>query len=150
MGGLYRCTTHPATARQGADPVTAKRAPEAPAGLEWVVTGAGTVPFARDPVSRCARAVSPPFGPGQAPAGPSLGYTPPRAKRARFQVISWKLSKNREVSPKYVEKACHSPYIPKRCPKVTSWNSQIPVFLSLLSQGINGPFWPSSRTLLSK
>ena len=39
---------------------------------------------------------------------------PPRSKRARFDVISLKLSQNREVSPKYAEKASHSPYFQKR------------------------------------
>ena len=34
--------------------------------------------------------------------------------RARLHLISRKVSQKDEVSPKYVEKACHSPYIQKR------------------------------------
>ena len=39
---------------------------------------------------------------------------------ARFDLISYKVSQNGEVSPESVEKACHSPHIQKRVPKVTS------------------------------
>ena len=73
-------STQPATARQGADPEPAKRAPEAPQGLEWVGSGAGTVPFAcypvRPPSPRTTlRARSVPL------QGPSLyGDWAPRAK----------------------------------------------------------------------
>ena len=43
QGGLYRGSTpsHPAPREDG--PMTAKRAPEAPQGLEWVVMGSGRV-----------------------------------------------------------------------------------------------------------
>ena len=55
----------------------------------------------------------PPFGPGRSP-GPSLSPGPLKcrlwANKARFDDISWKLSQNRGVSPKYVEKASRSPY----------------------------------------
>ena len=58
------------------------------------------------------------------PASLSQALSPSKAAsgpiRARIRVISWKLSKNRGVSPKCVEKASHSPYISKRCPNVTS------------------------------
>ena len=42
------------------------------------------------------------------------------AKGARFHLIFYKVSQNREVSPKSVEKACHSPCLPKRVRKVAS------------------------------
>ena len=45
---------------------------------------------------------------------------PPWANRARIDLISLKLSQNGQVSPKFIEKACLSPYIQKRVPKVTS------------------------------
>ena len=80
----------------------------------------GTDPFAC-PSTRNPR--TPPLrGPVAAPRAPgpwgSLGA--PRSKRARFHVISWKVSEDGKVSPKSVEKAWHSPYIPKRGRKVTS------------------------------
>ena len=81
-----------------------------------------------------------PLRPLQGLRGPLRCLRAPCGQRARFHYISLKVSQNVEVSPKSVEKACHSPCSSKRCPKVTSWNSQISVFVSLLSQGINGPF----------
>ena len=47
---------------------------------------------------------------GPAPLGGTLQIAASGPIRARFDDISWKLSQNHEVSPKYVEKACHSPY----------------------------------------
>ena len=57
---------------------------------------------------------SPPCGPGRHPAGTSLGMTSEcrlTANKARIHDILLKVSQNRNVSPKYVEKACHSPHI---------------------------------------
>ena len=59
---------------------------------------------------------------------------------ARFQDISLKVSQNREVSPKYHQKACHSPYIQNEVQKSPLDILQISIWASLLSQGINGPF----------
>ena len=70
--------------------------------------------------------------------------------RVRFDLISYKVSQNGNVSPESVEKAYVSPYITKRVRKVTSWISQISRFPSLLSQGINGPYLTVHGTLLSK
>ena len=98
-------------------------------------------------------ASGPPSGPGRCLAGPPcpeplecrlLAYM------ARFDLNSWKLSQNHGVSPKSVEKACHSPCFPKRVQEVTSWNSQISIFRSLLSQGINGPFLTLCPSSMSK
>ena len=58
-----------------------------------------------------------PAGPGRSPAVPSL--VPARAPRKcrllankpRYNLILLKVSQNSEVSTKYVNKACHSPYI---------------------------------------
>ena len=62
----------------------------------------------------------PPFGPGRVPAGPSLVTSSECrlwANKARFNLISQKLSQNGRVSLKYVEKACHSPYVQNRVQK---------------------------------
>ena len=60
------------------------------------------------------RTHDPPSGPGRYPAGPSLVMGPRNAAswpiRARFTPLYSKVSQNREVSPKYHEKASHSPY----------------------------------------
>ena len=61
-----------------------------------------------------------------------------------------KVSQNGKVSPRNVQKACHSPYLPKRVSKVTSWNSEVSVSRSLLSQGINGLLLTINGCLLSK
>ena len=55
----------------------------------------------------------PPCGPGRSPAGPSLSFPYNAASgpiKARFKVISTKVSQNGEVSPRKRQKACHSPY----------------------------------------
>ena len=117
--GAIPGTTHPPT-KQGPTPVkqalTAKRAPEATAG-GWSGWSGCSVPVG--PVG-ARPALYPPSGPGRAPAGPSLVQDPPHGQRVRFGPQFSKVSKNDEVSPKSVQKACVSPYIPKRPPKVTS------------------------------
>ena len=45
-----------------------------------------------------------------APVGPGGGWVLPGPIWARFDLILLKLSQNARVSPKYVEKAWHSPY----------------------------------------
>ena len=73
----------------------------------WVWVG-GTVPFACLP--RCVRpGPYPPSGPGrplQGLPGRDLGSS---GKRARFRPQFYKVSQNRKVSSKSVNKACHSP-----------------------------------------
>ena len=113
--------------------IPAKRAPEPLQGVEWVGI-----------VQRPGTSGTHPPGPVGTPAGylPGASSSKPRllAIGARIDLISWKLSENGQVSPECVEKASVSPYMPKRVPKVTSWNSEIYISASLLSQGINGPF----------
>ena len=105
-GWVYRgvLPSHPATRTdipRAKDP--AERAPEAPSG-GWSGWDPAASPSVRHP----------PCGPGQTPAGSSL--VPPRAKaaswpiKARIQSYFSKVSQNHRVSPKYVQKACHSPY----------------------------------------
>ena len=56
----------------------------------------------------CAPGPSPPL-PVQAPPGPGQGAGTSPGKRARFHLILLKVSQKDEVSPVFVEKACHSP-----------------------------------------
>ena len=136
-------------ARGGPQKHPAKRAPEAPKGLEWVGCGVranpGTAAGTAPGTTLRARSGTP--GPLPVP-GPSECCL--LAIWARFDLILLKVSQNRVVSPIFVEKACHSPYIPKRGQEVASWKSEISRFSSLLSQGINGPILTLGPTLLSK
>ena len=97
-----------------------------------------------------------PAGPGRSPLVPSLSWQPLPgntrllANKARFKVKTCKVSRNGEVSPKYVEKASHSPYLPKRVQKSPLDILQISISASLLSQGINGPFLTGRRGKVSK
>ena len=138
-GGCYT-GYYPATHRAGSD--TSKASPDSEAGpvasLQGRRSGWSGCSVPSDPLVR-ARLLVPPFGPGRAPAGPSLYQDPPHGQRARFDPHFLKVSQNAEVSPESVNKACHSPYIQKRVPNVTSWISGISQIASLLSQGINGP-----------
>ena len=89
--------------------LTAERAPEAPSG-GWSGWSGGAVPGhrlqgPRMTSSRDAR--THPCGARSVPCR-GLPWCSP-GKRTRFHHISHKVSQNREVSPKYVEKACHSP-----------------------------------------
>ena len=100
-------------ARQGRTPVsgvlTAKRAPEALQGLEWVVSMQRPVrphPPLRGPVGACS------------PSLVLLEQTPASWPiRARCDLFYVKLSQNRVVSPKYVKKAYHSPCFQKPAQK---------------------------------
>ena len=71
-------------------------------GVEWVVTAAA-----------CARALGPPtplrYGARSAVLGLSPGKCASGPIKARLRSISQKLSQNPRVSPKYHEKASHSP-----------------------------------------
>ena len=112
-GWVYRVGntgTYPATALSPTGTLTAKRAPEAPArGLEWVVRVGWATP-SRDPVSRYPGTSGdhPVPGPGRSPCrGPPCHLL---EQKVTFDLIPYKVSQNREVSTKSVEKACHGPY----------------------------------------
>ena len=117
QGGYRGSTTQPPREE---DPSPAERAPEAPVGLEWVGDGVWTrVPGC----SAAGTALYHPAGPVGSPwappcTGPQNAASGPIG--ARFDLISYKVSKNGQVSPKKCEKASHSPYIPKRVQKVAS------------------------------
>ena len=88
----------------------AKRAPEAPArGLEWV----GYVRVRPSHADHHSLRSGPLRCQHASPRANSRLW----ANRARFSDISWKLSQNRGVSPKSVQKACHSPYFQNRLKK---------------------------------
>ena len=127
-GGVYRVRTQPVSlARLGA---------------RLVLPGPNPLPGPRF----CARPGTP--GPCQGPPhtwSPRTQYSPWEPNRARFSSKYPKVSINLRVSPVFVHEACHSPYIKKHGPNVTTLNSQISKSGSLLSQGINGPKTASAR-----
>ena len=104
LGGAIPGTTQPPCTARGAQACTAKRAPEGPARAwsGWYMPGWARVPR----TTLRARSVTP--GPL-----PVLGTRFRRllANKARFTLILLKVSQNGRVSRKYVEKACHSPYL---------------------------------------
>ena len=104
IGGLYRvlpsCLAHPPTSDR-----RERALGRAQGGSEagWAYTGLGTA---------AGTAPGPPCGPGQAarcPPCPGPSECRLTANRARFHLFPYKVSQNREVSPVFVEKACHSP-----------------------------------------
>ena len=108
-------------------------------------------------VQRAPGRLYPPLrGPVGTLRAPPWYRTPPRAIpaswpiRTRLRSIFSKVSQNGRVSSKYVEKACHSPYIQKRVQKSPLDISRISIYASLLSQGINGPFLTGSPAKVSK
>ena len=108
------------TLHRARKPLTSGAGPGSPAGAGVGGLGAGRVP----PCSAAGDGSwDHPSGPVGAP-GPLPVPGPLECRlwpiTARFHDISQKLSKNGHVSPKYVEKACHSPCIPKWVQKVTS------------------------------
>ena len=134
--GLYRCTTQPL--REVPEP--AERAPEGLQGLEWVGSGAG-IPLFGD---GGGDGPGPPFGPGRSPLGPSLSRTLQIAAsqpiRARFLLISRKVSQNRVVSPKYHEKAYVSPYFQNGLRKSALDFPRFPYLLAFSHKELMGVF----------
>ena len=118
--------------------LTAERAPEGPQGLEWVVSTA-----------RAFRHPGPPTpGPLVLPGPASLSWAPPSSKpasgpiRARFHDISLKVSRNGHVSPKYVEKACLSPYIQNELVKSPLEILRFPICLAFSHKELMAHFDP--------
>ena len=126
--------SHPSgTLKSPPQHLPAKRAPEAPQGLEWV--------------GRCVRGWAgpvPPFGPGRShPVGPPCtGPLNARllANKARIKVKTSKVSQNHGVSPVYVEKACHSPYIQNACQKSPLDILRFPIPLAFSPKELMVPF----------
>ena len=139
LGGLYRVqgsTTHPPREE---DPYPAKRARKALQGA-W---SGGVWVWARDPA---AVSQDPPFGPGRSPLVPSLVLGPLIAASwpitARFHHISYKVSQNGQVSPKYVEKASHSPCFQNVVRKSPLEILRFPYFLAFSHKELMGRFDP--------
>ena len=135
VGGLYRVLP----LHRARKPVPAKRAPEAPArGLEWVGTG-----WTRD--RRLDGYPGPPCGPGRS-CGPPCPGNPRNAAswpiRTRLTSEPGKVSQNLEVSPKYDEKACHSPYLQNGPRKSPLDFLRIPFFVAFSHKELMGLFWP--------
>ena len=101
-GGLYRVPTR----LLGEVLIPSGAGPEALQGLEWWGMRAG----------RSGLQTTHSSLPWRLPGPASLSGPLPRANpasgpiKARIDLISTKLSQNAEVSPKYVQKASHSPY----------------------------------------
>ena len=62
------------------------------------------------------------------------------ANRARFDLISQEYSQNRIVSPKYVHKACHSPYIQNWVQKSPLGFLRFPILAAFSHKELMGPF----------
>ena len=122
--------------------LTAKRAPEAPVGLEWVVRVGGDYG-----VWGRRRGRSYPHPPGPVgPPGPSLGYDlrmPPHSQRARYHLIPYKVSQNRRVSLKYVHKASHTPCFQNGLQKSPLDFLEIPFWPVFSHKELMAPFRPN-------
>ena len=68
---------------------------------------------------------------------------PPPGHRARLHLIFYKVSQNGQVSPKYLEKACHSPYSQKRVQNSPLGILRFPYLLAFSHKELMGLF---SRT----
>ena len=120
-GWVYRVgntgsRVHPATLLEESDRYS-EAGPVGPARAGVGGTGCSDVPAAGDGPCTTLRARSVPAGP---PCTGTLQNAASWPIWARFNLFYCKVSQNGGVSLKYVEKACHSPYLPKRVPKVTS------------------------------
>ena len=96
----------------------------------------------------------PPSGPGRSGPGPPSLDIPLEcrlwAKQARFHDISHKVSKNLEVSPKSVEKACHSPHLQNGLQKSPLDILRIPYSPAFSHKELMGRFLTVPSTLWSK
>ena len=136
-------TDHPAPRVQLLEegPRTAERAPEGPGGLEWVVLGAGrpgpapAIPAHPSPTHHSLRS-----GPG--PCRALVGGWAPRSKRARLRSYFYKVSQNDEVSPKYLEKACHAPYFQNGLKNSPLEIPGFPYLLAFSPKELMVLFWP--------
>ena len=112
IGGLYRGTTHQLP-RAETHPPDSDRRERVLSCRGRVVRKQGGATLSRVPVGVRPSHVPTPSGPGRPSPAPGRGLpgtclSP--SKRARFRVPYLKVSQNGQVSPKSVNKACHSPY----------------------------------------
>ena len=108
QGWVYRGSTPSHAARGGPASQRPQGAGPPPRGRVGWKQGPG------DTGTAAGRLLDHPAGPVRPPCGPPCpGPLECRllANKARFQANLLKVSQNRGVSPKVVEKACHSPYI---------------------------------------
>ena len=94
-----------------------------------------------------------PAGPVGSP-GPSLYMTsqkrPSTAIGTRIDLILLKVSQKDEVSPEYVQKACHSPYFQNDAQKSPLGFLRFPFLAAFSPKELMGHFLTIPRTLLSK
>ena len=120
-------------------------------GLEWVVMKPGRP----TPVNKvlngtlgtaAGRLLHPPLRGPVGPCGPSLVQDPRNAAsqpiRARFMYIYCKVSQNRGVSPIFVEKACHSPYLQNGLRKSALGFLRFPYLRAFSHKELMGHFRP--------
>ena len=123
----------PSTLKSPTQSLTAKRAPEAPAGAG--VGGQGRAGWdgpCTHPPGPVGPAALPGTGPSQNPASWPIW--------ARIDLILLKVSQKREVSPKYVNKACHSPYFKNRVQKSPLGKLRFPFLLAFSHKELLGLF----------
>ena len=117
--------------------------PYSEAGPRKALQGPGVGWYGCSDVRWAGRLLDPPCGPGRSPwALPGLGPSecPPRANRARFDLILLKVSQNSQVSPKSVYKACHSPYFQNGSQKSALDFLRFPFVAAFSHKELMGPF----------
>ena len=122
------------------DPIPSGAGPGTPAGGgvggEW---GLGACPRVRW-AGRLLDHPAGPVGALWAPPCPGPSECPPRAKRATFHLISHKVSQKARVSPKYVEKAYHSPCFQNGVQKSPLEKLRFPYSPAFSHKELIGPF----------
>ena len=138
QGGLYRGSTPSHLLARGR-PISQRSGPVRLLQGAWSGGDMG--------LDACRRRCSwvPPCGPGQA-CCPPCTQDPLNAAswpiRARFRPLYTKLSENREVSPKYVDKACLSPYSQNGSQKSPLRFLRFPYLVAFSHKELMGLFYP--------
>ena len=122
------------------EPIPSGAGPGSPCqGLEWVGYGWEGDPFAC-PSTGAHPAPGPPTPALWAYGARFAVQDPPCGQKARFHDISQKLRQNGQVSTKSVEKACHSPCLPKRVRKSPLEFLRFPFWPAFSPKELMGPF----------
>ena len=117
--------------------------PRQRSGPRKPLQGAGVGGLGLPDVRWAGRVYPHPAGPVGPPCGPPWDIPsecPPRANKARFTSNLLKVSQNRQVSPKYTEKACHSPYFQKRLRKSALEILRFPFLAAFSHKELSGLF----------
>ena len=132
--GEYPAASPP---RPGERSQVQRSGPRKPRGLEWVVPGSSGVTVGGDGPVPPLRG---PVGALWAPPCTCPCKCPPRANMARFTFILLKVSQNGRVSPRNVEKACHSPCLQNTVQKSPLDFLRFPVLLAFSHKELMGHF----------